>query len=230
MATGPKPGVLLYGRTVAGINVPVLVDATGLLAGGGNPFDQDLNTTDDVTFDAITATSLTASGAVQGASGVITGSSFTVAGRKVVQSVGGSHTPAGNSTNTLTTVYDFTIPAGLLANDGDALEIETAIVMANNGATKSHFLIFGSTQLSGISAASTNLKRIVKATVMRTGATTQIASSQSLEAGSLSTDVATPAETLSGVVHVFLKLIATSTNDMIAQYLLIRYIPAGTQI
>jgi hypothetical protein len=48
------PQVLLYGRTVDGVNVPVLVDATGLLAGGGNPFDQNLNVADSPTFAALT--------------------------------------------------------------------------------------------------------------------------------------------------------------------------------
>jgi hypothetical protein len=55
----PQPSVLLYGRTAGGDNVPVLVGTDGLLAGGGNPFNQDLNTTDDVTFDAVVATSVT---------------------------------------------------------------------------------------------------------------------------------------------------------------------------
>jgi hypothetical protein len=56
----PLPGTLLYGRTALGENLPVLVDSNGLLAGGGNPFDQDLNTTDDVQFDALTVTSVAA--------------------------------------------------------------------------------------------------------------------------------------------------------------------------
>jgi len=50
------PGLLLYGRTVDNINVPVLVDANGLLAGGGNPFDQSLNVADSPTFAAQTLT------------------------------------------------------------------------------------------------------------------------------------------------------------------------------
>lgn len=54
MATGSLPGVLLFGRTAGGLNVPVLVDDDGFLAGGGNPFDQLLNTDSAVAFDALT--------------------------------------------------------------------------------------------------------------------------------------------------------------------------------
>lgn len=44
------PEVLLCGRTAGGDNVPVLVGDDGLLAGGGNPFNQDVSTTDSPTF------------------------------------------------------------------------------------------------------------------------------------------------------------------------------------
>jgi hypothetical protein len=53
--TGPLPEVLLCGRTATGHNVPVKVDADGLLAGGGNPFNQDLDTSDSPTFVTVTA-------------------------------------------------------------------------------------------------------------------------------------------------------------------------------
>lgn len=53
-----QPGVLLYGLTNAGAAVPVKVDGTGLLAGGGNPFDQDLNIADSPEFAGLTVANL----------------------------------------------------------------------------------------------------------------------------------------------------------------------------
>jgi hypothetical protein len=64
----PKPGVLLFGRTAGGDNVPVLVGTDGLLAGGGNPFDQNLSTTDSPTFAALHATTVAATGKSSGGS------------------------------------------------------------------------------------------------------------------------------------------------------------------
>ena len=62
----PKPMFLMFGRTALGVNVPVRVDAAGLLAGGGNPFDQDLNTTDEVEFAKVVSPDIEASNLTSG--------------------------------------------------------------------------------------------------------------------------------------------------------------------
>jgi hypothetical protein len=211
---GPKPFVVLVGRTSGGDNVPVRVDDDGLLAGGGNPFDQDLNTTDDVEFNSVTVDTAV----------------LTVNGLRPVTGVGGSHTSAGNVDNGLTTVYDLTVPAGLLASAGDALEIEALMIGADNGADKTSFLYFGATVIASVTATTQNIARLHKATVMRTGAATQISGAVLSESGSVLVQSAAPTETLANAIHIYLKLIATTTDDIVAKYLKVKFVPAGTQV
>lgn len=88
------PEALLFGRTSGGVNVPLRVDALGrLVTTGGspsNPFDQDLNTTDNVTFNTVTATGLhfitreIPTGAIDGANATYTLAHTPIAGSESI--------------------------------------------------------------------------------------------------------------------------------------------------
>lgn len=69
-----QPLTLIYGRTAGGVNVPVLVDDDGKIVttgGSPNPFDQDLNTDDNVSFNQVTLPFTATRVVFAGASGVL---------------------------------------------------------------------------------------------------------------------------------------------------------------
>jgi predicted dinucleotide-utilizing enzyme len=182
MAVGSIPRLLLFGRTAAGVNVPVQVNSAG---------------------------------------------SLIVSPVLVTETV----TSTGNSGAGLTTVYTLTVPANTLKNNGDALVIEAACSLAANATNKLSTIQFGGTLVASRSGVADNgLFRKHRATIMRTGATTQVASGTTTVAGGINEDGTSPAETLANAITVLFKLQGGADNDLVAKYMFIQYMPAGTLV
>jgi hypothetical protein len=139
-------------------------------------------------------------------------------------------TSTGNSGAGLTTVYTYNLPAGFLANNGDRLEFEARADCAANATNKLSGVSFGAATVAAISGVpSNNLVRIHKATLIRTGAATQISGGVSTESGGVNiVNNSAGTETLSGVVAITFVLQGGVNNDIVAKYMWIKYWPAGT--
>lgn len=143
----------------------------------------------------------------------------------------GSVTPGQNSGAGLTTIYTLNLPAGLLKTDGDALIMECGAVMANNANLKLTALVFGGSIVasrSGIADAALNRKH--RATLMRVTATTQIAFGTTTLSGGVLEDFSSPTETLANSIQVLFKAQGSADADILAKYITVQYVPAGTVV
>lgn len=109
---------------------------------------------------------------------------------------------AGNATTQA--VYSFSVPANTLPTNGDGLEVVVWGGLTNASGTKGLYLSFGATGVSSnnYSAFGVQVNWVIRAFIMRTGASAQISVGewQGAQVGNPSVDPAAPAETLSGAI------------------------------
>lgn len=143
-------------------------------------------------------------------------------------------TDVGNVTTGEDNLMSLALAAGLLAVDGDRLEIEAAFALAATADAKTIKFYFGaSAQYSTGALAINNGVMVIRATVIRTGAATQdvlvtAASNNALLTTALLAAYTTAAETLSGAVTVKFTGEGTNTNDIIQKVMTVKFYPAIT--
>jgi hypothetical protein len=128
-------------------------------------------------------------------------------------------------------LMSFSVPANTLGTNGDYLELVAWGSFAANANNKRVRVKFGATTIldTGAVAANSGTWR-VQATIIRTGAATQIANASLVTDNTTLGDVsgnASPAETLSGAVAVKLTGEATSDDDVRQLGLTVRWYPAA---
>lgn len=174
------------------------------------------------TFDGNTHVVAGALAGTYGLNGIIQGSIDT----------GTDGTPANT---TETTLKSFSLPAGTLATDNQAIRIRAWGTTAANGNTKTIRLKFGSTTLVAPTSAMNDGKWLIEGVVFRTGATSQdavagvIASTAASGALGSTANVTTPAETLSGAVTVALtgQNGTASANDIVCEGFYVELLPGA---
>lgn len=76
--------------------------------------------------------------------------------------------------NTAGNFYSYTVPADTLVNNGDAIVVEFAFVTNGAGATTNYSLIWGGTTIIAADGFTSNSDTgIIRAVIVRTGATSQ---------------------------------------------------------
>lgn len=120
-----------------------------------------------------------------------------------------SVTSASTGANTdETTLWSYSLPAGTLASDGQAVRITVFGETASNTNTKTVTLKFGATTLGARTTTTSGATWQAVATVMRSGATAQVATAQSHITSGIVQNTTAPAETLANAVTIAL----TGTN------------------
>lgn len=131
------------------------------------------------------------------------------------------------------TLHTYTLPASGLNADGQAVEIETMVTFAANANSKRVKVHFGATAVYDSTAQAQNGGAlVVRARIVRTGATTQRASAIAVgdAATALFADAAqytTPGETLSGTVVVKVTGEGVADNDIVNAMTVISWTPAN---
>lgn len=119
-------------------------------------------------------------------------------------------------------LHSYTIPAGTLANDGDAIEAKFVITFAANANLKQVRLKYGGTTIYDSTAQLQNGgSMIVQCRIVRTGATTQRAIAWVVSGAGTplflnTSSYTTPAETLSGTVVLKATGEAVADNDTVS--------------
>jgi len=139
-------------------------------------------------------------------------------------------TTAANSGTGETDLHAPSILANTLAADGDAIRVTMAIRTAANGNAKTVKLKFGSTTLIDSGAASTSGENcVLRATIMRTGATSQIAWCEILAFSGWTSkgEYVTATETLSGAVTLKATGQGGASNDIVQGWTIVEFLPAN---
>lgn len=128
-------------------------------------------------------------------------------------------------------LMSYAVGAGLLGTDGWGLEILAGFLAAANANSKTFKLYFGATVIASTGAISPNAKGVtMRAVVIRTGATAQVAMSQSnceVTNGAYAS-FTTPAETLANSITIKGTGEATSNDDIIQKLLMVRLVHTPT--
>jgi len=141
--------------------------------------------------------------------------------------IGANVTPVGNVGTGIDLLQSLTLPAGLLATNGWGIEVVAAVAFMNNSNTKQAWIYFGASAVAvGVQGAWNNVGAILRATIVRTGATTQVSIGDTLVTGTggQSATYNAPAETLSGAIAITTKGEATSNDDVVSKFLMARLI------
>lgn len=138
-------------------------------------------------------------------------------------------TAVGNIGLGVDTLQSYALADGTLGTNGWGLEIIAAISFAANGDTKQAWLYFGGTAIAQTTQAVwNNVPCILRATVIRTAAATQVAIGDSLVGTTASVLYTTPAETLSGGAGVTIATKGESQsvadNDIVSRLLMVRLV------
>jgi len=156
-----------------------------------------------------------------------------VAGTKDVMLGGVLHTDVtavGNVGSGEDTLITYTLPSAVMSTDEDVIEIEAFGTLAANGNSKNIKLYFGSQVIFTTGAVASNAKDWhIKATVVRSGAATQVITSAFSGDTVLVTQTADyVAGTQSLAASVVIKCTgeATTTNDIVQQGLIVKLFPA----
>lgn len=125
-------------------------------------------------------------------------------------------------------LISFSLPAGALQATGRGVKITAWGTSANNANAKTIRMKFGATNIISLAltASQANTWR-AEGIVIRTGATTQEANAQIIQAGTVSqvdVEITAPAETLSGAVTIKCTGEATSDNDIVQEGMLVEFI------
>lgn len=141
-------------------------------------------------------------------------------------------TTTGNVGTGEDTLQSYTLPAGILKDDGDAIRITLHCTGAANLNTKEVKIKFGSTTVFTTTALSnpSTLRLVASVLIVRTGAATQKTCS-AWNATIVGTNTgaavtATASETLSGAVTILVTGEATADNDILKQIFQVELLPA----
>jgi hypothetical protein len=133
----------------------------------------------------------------------------------------------GNTNDTTEdTLWTYTLPGGTLAADGDAVHVEAVFGFAQNAHSKAARIYFGATAVALVTGLTTNLASLgalMRCTVTRTGAATQISGAAVLVgvptavAAFSFVEALAPAETLSGnvVIKITGQTGTAAANDVV---------------
>jgi len=152
-----------------------------------------------------------------------------------------STTTVGNAADTNEAdLHTFTLPAGRLAKNGDAVFIRTWVQNLNNTNAKRTRVYFGGTTIGDSTAQNfNNVGFYIEAIIFRTGAATQKAICAAVQpnvdvtwgtAAGGGFNPTTPSETLSGTVSIRItgqSTAAAGPNDVVALATTIDYLPAA---
>lgn len=139
-------------------------------------------------------------------------------------------TTSANTSTGETDLHSVSILANTLAADGDAIRVTMPIRTAANGNSKTVKLKWGATTLIDSGAASTSgMNCVLRATIMRTGATSQIAWCEILAFSGWTSkgEYVTATETLSGAVTLKATGQGGATNDIVQGWTIVEYLPAN---
>lgn len=167
-----------------------------------------------------------------GKGSLITGASTTLGGIGVCLKV--NTTEVGNVGAGEDDLITYAVPASSLGTNGDQIEVIAFGTFANNANNKTVTVYFGATAVLSTGAiAYQNGSWQLVMTIIRTGATAQIASAYFISdvgvlfgSESLS-KYTTAAETLSGAITVKCTGTATDNNDIIQKGLIVKWHPAN---
>ena len=128
-------------------------------------------------------------------------------------------TSVGNVGTGIDDLITYTIPAATLSVNGDNIEVTAWGTYAANGNNKNIKLIFGSTTVLDTGAVAANSGSwVIRATIVRTGATTQQCIASLVTDNTTQTDIAkyvTASETLANALVIKCTGEATSNNDIV---------------
>ncbi len=132
----------------------------------------------------------------------------------------------GNAAGGLEVLQTFTIPADKLRNNGDSIYLEAAVQLAANGNNKTTALGGFGVTLASRGAAENNLPRVMRARIIRTGASTQ-QSWGATEAQGQATLITlqAPVQPLNIGQAVTVTVQGVAANDLISRYFSVWYIP-----
>jgi alkyl sulfatase BDS1-like metallo-beta-lactamase superfamily hydrolase len=136
-------------------------------------------------------------------------------------------TAVGNVGSGEDDLMSYAVAAGLLGTDGWGLEVLAGFVCANNGNNKTIKLYFGATAVVTLGAgAFTAEDAVIRATIIRTGATAQVAIGDVVNKSTAWAKAfyTAPAETLANAITIKCTGSATSDNDVSQKLMLIRLI------
>jgi hypothetical protein len=113
-----------------------------------------------------------------------------------------------------TNAAQYSLAAGLLAVNGQAIRITAWGTLANTANIKSIRFFFGSTEIFVMATVTANVGWTARCVVIRTGAATQRAMGDCAVHGAVSgAAVASPAETLSGAINTKITIASNAASD-----------------
>lgn len=137
-------------------------------------------------------------------------------------------TPVGNVGGGVDDLQSVSLKTDTLITNDDRIEIMAAGAYAANGNNKTVQLLFGGTTLFSSGAVAANGGGwVIRATVIRTGATAQVAVGFYVGSSLVTSTVThtTPAETLSSAIVIKTQGEATADNDVVSKILTVDYFP-----
>ncbi len=134
-----------------------------------------------------------------------------------------------NSGGVLTALLQVTLPPGLLRNIGDCVKISAGLFLAANANSKSDFVIFGATTVSGRTAADNALPRMNQVWVYKRGPNSQGAIGVNhLQGGASLVSLSDPTENDNNSIAIKLSAQGVATGDLESRLLQVEYIPASS--
>lgn len=228
-AKGPSDNPLVFqagaGQTLhlrdANGATRVNVSTTGVALGGATTFSASPRPTSDLGTDLGTS-------GVRFANGYF-GTAIYVAGNAVPSVLHKSVTSAQTGNNTdETTLWSYSLPAGTLASDGQAVRITAFGTFAANANTKTINLKFGGTTLRQFSSTFNNQTWVMTGEVFRTGATAQFGTVRG-QTGATSAPavLTTPGATLANAVTIELtgQNGTASDGDIVFRSAVVEFLP-----
>jgi len=209
----PSGGITIGTTTItSGTNTRILYDNSGTLG------EYTITGTGTVVAMAASPVFTTTVIASQGATTYKLGGSLTV-----------NTTDVGNVGVGEDDLMTYSVPAALLAGNGDYIEFTMSFKLAANANTKQVKVKFGGTTIYASGAQAQNDGVIeITGKIIRTGAATQRITYSVTSSGTLFTDYAdyvTAAETLSGAVTLKATGEATSNDDISEKILTVKFFP-----
>jgi len=140
-------------------------------------------------------------------------------------------TAVGNVGTGADDLMTYALAAGLVGTNGWGLEVVAAFALADNANNKQVKLYFGATAVITLTTSAwQNEALILRATIIRTGATAQVAlgEHQIKATGGQKVEITTPAETLSGAITIKATGEATSNDDISQKLMIVRLVHTPT--
>jgi len=235
VAIYPKSDGLWYGKDDAGVETMLSNSGSGGLTVGTTTITSGTSTR--ILYDnagTLGEYTITGSGTVVAmASAPVFATTVTATSASNTYKLGGSltvnTTDVGNVGVGEDDLMTYSVPAGILAGNGDYIEFTMSFDLAANGNTKQVKVKFGATTIYASGAQAQNDGVIeITGKIIRTGAATQRITYSVSSNATLFTDYAdyvTSAETLSGAITLKATGEAVSNDDIIQKILTVKFFP-----